>query len=92
MNGNGRGRDFRIALLMAGIDPLDGSNSGTLTTLMIGPNFKKKYPTKAGLTIGLSPSVTISRLDIGDEITWSLGLNFRAMSWLNASFFGLTNP
>lgn len=90
-NGDGRGRDFRVALLMASVRPLDDSATGTLTTLMIGPNFKKKYRTKAKLNVGLSPSVTISRLDLGEEITWTLGLNFRALSWVNASFFDVTD-
>ncbi len=87
MKGDGKGRDFRVALLMAAVVPSDDGNIGTLTTLMIGPNFKKDYRSNRNFHTGLSPSVAISRLDIGDEIIWSLGLNFRAMSWVNASFF-----
>ena len=79
--GNGRGRDFRVALLMASVRPIDDRDTGTLTTLMIGPNFKKDFRVNKWFHAGLNPSVAISRLDLGQEVTWSLGLNFRALSW-----------
>ncbi len=79
--GNGRGRDFRVALLMASVRPIDDGDTGTLTTLMIGPNFKKDFRVNKWFHAGLSPSVAISRLALGREVTWSLGLNFRALSW-----------
>lgn len=79
--------DWRVALLYT---PLPAQNSdleksGTLVSIMVGPSFKggKQYDKRPEMRLqgGLAPGIVISRLDLDEEITWSIGFSFKLMLW-----------
>ncbi len=77
------GWDLRIAFSIASALPKDSSESGTLSTLFVGPNIKNKAVSGTWLKGGLTPGIAVSYLKLRGETTWSIGVNIRSLAWLD---------
>ena len=86
------GLDWRVAFSYASLLPenSDLEKSGTLVSLMIGPNFKTGSPNERNplkrFRGGYAPGITISRLSLSEETTWSIGFSFKLMLWMDKNW------
>ena len=84
----GYGWDLRTALSIVSVRPYDSSDKGILTTIFVGPSFKKGgRPTRGIEGAGVTPGVTLSYLDLSGEQTWSIGFSFRILAWIKLDAF-----
>ena len=83
------GWDWQVALSYASLMPQnsDLEKPGTLLSIMIGPYFNggkslEEDPLKR-LRGGITSGIAISRLDLLEETTWSIGFSFKFALWMD---------